>query len=99
MLRFLDVVGYISTVVVVTSIAWGGVLWARGILPVLYRLGNGLAKRRIAVLAGGDSLTSLTQLLTDSRLFAARNIISVAGEADLGRAEGAAVLLVYWPQW
>lgn len=74
-------------------------LWARGIGPALWRLGNGLAKRKIALFAKGDNLDSLMSLLTDSRLFKRSNIIDVRKKEDVGRAESATLFLVFWPDW
>jgi len=63
------VVGAIDTVILLLAIFWTIALWARGILPAILRLGNGLAKRKIAIFAKNDNLTSLRHLLTDSQLF------------------------------
>lgn len=74
-------------------------LWARGIGPALWRLGNGLAKRKIALFAKGDNLDSLVGLLTDSTLFKRSNIIEVRKKEDVGRAESATLFLVFWHDW
>ena len=74
-------------------------LWVRGILPVIWRLGNGLARRKIALFAGGDSRVSLRSLLLDSRLIREKNLLYVTNEADLHIADDASVFLVYWPDW
>ena len=62
-------IGAIETIILIVGIVWAFVLWVRGILPVLVRVGNGLAKRKIIVFAKGDNMNSLTTLLTDSGLF------------------------------
>ena len=46
--------------------------FAKGILPAVWRLGNGLAKRKIAVFARGDNAASLRALLVDSKLLNAK---------------------------
>jgi len=74
-------------------------LWASGVLPALLRLGNGLAKRKIALFAKADNLSSLKSLLMDSKLFKARNICEISKKEDIGRAETATMFLVYWPDW
>lgn len=92
-------VGTIETAFLLGVIAYGIVLWARGIFPVLYRLGNGLARRKIVVFAKGDNLTSLRSLLVDCKLFPQKNILDITSSRDIGKAEGASVYLVYWPDW
>ncbi len=93
------IVGVADTIVLMGVIIWGIVLWVRGISPALYRLGNGLAKRKIAIFAKGDNSTSLQGLLCDSGLFKEKNIILITGDDDLGRAEKASVYLVFWHDW
>jgi hypothetical protein len=95
-LTFITVIGIIETVILVGGIVWGVILWLRGIFPVLLRLGNGLAKRKIAVFAKGDNATSLKGLLVDSKLFRQKNICEITKPDDIDRAEGATVYLVYW---
>ncbi len=95
----LDFSGYISTIIVLVAVITGAIIWIRGISPVLYRLGNGLAKRKIAIFAKGDNAVSLKSLLTDSKLFRQKNIFEITSEEDIGRAEEASVYLVYWHDW
>lgn len=97
-MEILAIIGIIETLILVAGIIYAVYLWVRGILPVLYRLGNGLAKRKIAVFAKGDNLSSIKSLLEDSKLFRQR-IIEVTSKNDLGRAEKASVYLVYWHDW
>lgn len=97
-MEILAIIGIIETLILVAGIIYAVYLWVRGILPVLYRLGNGLAKRKIAVFAKGDNLSSIKSLLEDSKLFRQR-IIEVTSKNDLGRAEEASVYLVYWHDW
>lgn len=95
----LDALGYASTVIVILSVLAALVMWFKGILPVLIRLGNGLARRKIAIFAKTDTARSLEDLLCDSKLFNRNNISRVSGEADIGIAERATLFLVYWPDW
>jgi hypothetical protein len=57
--NIIAVVGIIETLILLIGIVYAISLWARGILPAVLRLGNGLAKRKIAIFAKNDSLTSL----------------------------------------
>lgn len=67
---------------------------AKGILPVWFRLGMGLSKRKIAILAENEA-AGLKDLLIDSRLFGAKNILLV-GKESLKKAESATMMLVHW---
>ena len=96
---FLDFAGYISTIIVIAGIIAGVVVWFSGVSPALYRLGNGLAKRKIAVFAKNDNAVSLKSLLIDSKLFKQKNIFEITCKDDVGKAEEASVYLVHWHDW
>lgn len=98
-LKILIFFGYASTIVVAVSVFVAIVLWFRGILPVLLRLGNGLAKRKIVIFAKGDNVSSIKSLLLDSKLFNQKNIFEITNKGDIGKAEEASVYLVYWSDW
>lgn len=98
-LSVLAIVGIIETIVLIFGIGYAIFLWFRGILPAILRLGNGLAKRKIAIFAKGDNVTSLKSLLNDSGLFRQKNIFEITQNGDFGKAEKASVYLVYWHDW
>ncbi len=98
-ITFLNIVGYISSILVLAGIVVGFILWSRGILPAMIRLGNGLSKRKIALFAKSDHFTSLKDLLLDSTLFNEKNIFAITQEDDIGKAEQASIYLVYWDDW
>jgi len=81
-LGVLAIVGSIETLVLIVGIVYAIVLWAKGISPALYRLGSGLAKRKIAIFAKGDNVASLKSLLTDSGLFKDKNICEIRKKED-----------------
>lgn len=95
-INILAFVGTIETIALLIGIIVSVILWARGILPVLLRIGNGLAKRKIALFAKGENVNSLKTLLTDSGLFREKNISAITKTEDFGRAENASVYLVQW---
>jgi len=73
-----DVIHYtetIETIIFIGLFIYAIVLWGNGIAPVLYRLGNGLANRKIAIFAKGDNRSSLKNLLLDSGLFKEKNMV------------------------
>ncbi len=97
--HYLGIIATIETIALVAGIVWGTILWIRGIFPALLRLGNGLAKRKIALFAKGDNVTSISHLLTDSALLKSRNLIPITKPEDMGRAESATMYLVVWADW
>ncbi len=98
MQRAWEIAGDASTVVFLVGLAYAFYLWGSGVLPVLFRLGN-LRRRKTAVFAKGDASRSLVALLADAGLFSQKNIVAVTDAADFGRAEGATVFVVFWPDW
>jgi hypothetical protein len=63
----------ISALIVVITII---ILVARGIIPILYRLGMGLSKRKIAIFAR-DEFESLQSILVESGIFKESNIVKI----------------------
>ena len=97
--KILTVVGYGSSIIVLVTVFVSIFLWWRVIFPVLLRLGNGLAKRKIAIFAKGDNLMSLKNLLLDSKLFKKTKVVEISVNADIGKAEAVSLFLVSWPDW
>lgn len=95
----LDITGYIITITFIGGLISGIILWIKGIFPVLYRLGKGLAGRKIAIFAKDNNLNSLRDLLIHSGLFYINNIYSITGKESFGIMEKATVYLVYWPDF
>ncbi len=96
--KILNIAGYISTIIVSITVIWSIIAWCRGIIPALLRLGNGLAKRQIAIFAKGDNTRSLKSLLEDSKVFKGK-LIEITDSKDLGKAGKASVYLVHWHDW
>lgn len=94
-LKFLDILGYISTIIVIIAFLVEVYKWFVGISPALWRLGKGLASRKIAVFADADDFNSLRALLVDSNLFNEKNICQVT-ERECKKAEGYSIFLVHW---
>src|SRR5258706_10728614 len=99
MLDLLDWIGRITTALFVIALLAGIYGWSTGIIPAMVRLGNGFAKRKIAIFAKGNQFVSLKDLLVDSKLFKTKNIIQVSSKNDFGRAEQSTLYLVFWPDW
>jgi len=92
----LDWIGRWHVLVTVGVVVFGLILWISGIAPVLWRLGNGLARRKIVIFASANNLGSLKSLLHDSRLFSRKNIIAITTGADIERAASGTLFLVQW---
>lgn len=95
----LDSIGYISTIIVLINIVIVVYAVGRGIAPVLWRLGKGLHKRKIAVFATTDEFVSLRNLLLDSKLFLGKNIKQIPKKEDFDSANEYSVFLVYYPDF
>ena len=94
---FFIIVGALSSIVMISGFLI--TLWKvlRGNLPVWFRLGMGLYKRKIAVFAESE-LLPLKNMLLDSKLFNKDNIIEI-DKSSLNRSESASLHLVYWPEF
>lgn len=95
----LDVVGYITAIIFLATLAYGIYAWLTGILPAVIRLGNGFAKRKIAIFATRANSDVLKNLLLDSKLFKEKNIVSISSASDFGRSEQTSLFLVFWDDW
>jgi len=74
-------------------------VWFSGALPVITRIGFGLARRKIALFAKGENRLSLSKLIVDSALFRERNLIEIGQRADFGSAKKASVYVIAWGDW
>ncbi len=94
-IKVLGIIGYVTTIIVIIAFFVGIYQWITGISPALWRLGKGLASRKIAVVAEGDDFTSLKNLLIDSSLFKEKNINQITGR-ELKKAAEYTLLLAHW---
>ncbi len=92
----LEFVALLDLLILIGGIGFAAFLWMKGIAPALLRLGNGLARRKIAIFANTEHADSLRKLLVDSNLFSQRNILVVSSPHDIGSAENATLFLVFW---
>ena len=99
LIKIFTIIGMFETALLVIGLIWAFVMWTRGVTPALLRLGNGLAKRKIAVFASSQNMSSLKALLLDSKLFYEKNICEITKKEDIGIAEKATLYLVFWHDW
>ncbi len=95
---FFIVMGGLSTTAAVLTAAYTTCLVIKGILPVWYRLGIALSKRKIVIFAYGDDYTNLKNTLSDSGLFKEKNIIQI-DKNSIKKAESESLLLVHWKSY
>lgn len=91
---FFICVGGVTTAIAVVGLILTVLRATRGVLPVWFRLGMGLSKRKIAILAD-DQADDLRDMLIDSGLFRRNNITTIGAES-LKKAESATMILVHW---
>ncbi|MFZ1292527.1 MAG: hypothetical protein WAR79_20725 [Melioribacteraceae bacterium] len=91
---FFIIVGGLTTLSVIVAFISSIYLIIKGVLPVWYRLGIGLSKRKIAVFADSE-FESLKNMLVDSGIFLEKNIVRIDAKS-LKKAESLSLLLVHW---
>ncbi len=91
---FFIVVGGLTTSFAILGFLYLLYLVLKGVLPVWYRLGLGLAKRRIAIFAE-HSYDELKSLLVDSRIFSKKNIVKI-GLNEIKKAANETIFLISW---
>ncbi len=84
----------ISSVIVIGTFFYSLFLYVTGVFPVLWRLGHGLSSRKIAVFAD-SKFDELKQILVDSGLFKAKNIIKI-GKGSIRKADDISLRLMHW---
>ncbi len=90
-------IGNISTILVIVAFCYTAFLVVKGVIPVWYRLGIGLSRRRISIFASTE-FESLKSMLVDSNLFKEKNIMQV-NKDDLKKAEDETLFLVHWEDY
>lgn len=94
-------VGAIGTLISFAGAIAFFIAWLRGIVPVAYRLGIGLTKKKIAIFAQGDEANSLASLLENTKLFPKplfgkdENVKLICIEEDWGDAQNCNLFLIH----
>jgi len=86
----------ILTLIILISIVYSVYAFFKGILPALFRLGMGLANRKIAVFADNTKFNELNALLVESGIFKEKNITQIFHGGEIKKASDISLLLVYW---
>jgi hypothetical protein len=88
-----QVVSFVLTVLLICGAIGTVVAALSGVLLPLWRLGLGLARRNITIIASSDDANSLQNLLKQSRLFSRKKIHLISLRDDIEDIELASVIL------
>lgn len=90
------IISGIGTTIIIISFSYGFYLWVKGIIPVFYRIGVGLSRRKIAIFACGEKYESLNDLIKESRIF---NKTIQINQDNIKKAENETIFLVHWSDY
>jgi hypothetical protein len=91
---FFIIIGGLTTIVAILGVLYTFYLILKGVLPVWYRLGIGLSKRKISVFADTE-YDNLKSMLVDSKIFKEKNIIKIDIKS-IKKATFTSLLLLHW---
>ncbi|MGD9212943.1 MAG: hypothetical protein PVI90_19315 [Desulfobacteraceae bacterium] len=91
---FFMIVGGITSIIAVCSVFTTLLLVMKGIVPVWYRLGFSLSKRKIAIFSD-SKFNELKDILLDSGMFQNKNIMKI-DEAALKKAKETSFYLIHY---
>ncbi len=92
---FFIIIGGIATILMIGGFCYTGYLVIKGVLPVWYRLGLGLSRRKIAVFGSLETFESIKNTLSDSKIFKQENILHISGD-NIDKAREESLFLVDW---
>jgi len=92
---FFIVVRGITSILIIAGFCYTGYLVIKGVLPVWYRLGLGLSKRRIAVFGSIENFESIKNTLSDSKIFKEENVVHISAD-NIDKAKDETIFLVDW---
>lgn len=88
------IMGSLTTIALIIGMLYTFYLIIKGALPVWYRLGIGLSKRKIAIFADAE-FDNLKNMLVDSNIFKEKNIIKI-NKNTIKKAKSTTLLLIHW---
>jgi hypothetical protein len=91
---FFIIMGGLTTLFSIIVTIYILVIILNGLIPVWYRLGMGLSKRKIAVFAI-EEYDNLSSILEDSKIFSKKNIIKIDINS-IKKANEFSLILVHW---
>lgn len=92
---FFIIVGGVGTIFAFSVFIYTIWLILSGVIPVWYRLGLGLSKRKVAIFASLENFANIKTSITDSTIFKEKNIIQITSN-NIDRAKDQTIFLVDW---
>lgn len=92
---FIGNLSFILDILSVCSLFMVAFLVWKGLIPALWRLGNGLSNKKIVIYAKSDKSAELEKLVSDLRIFKGK-VVTVRSESEFGDAESAHIHLIRW---
>jgi hypothetical protein len=89
------IVGGITTLIAILVFAYTVFLFFKGVLPVWYRIGIGLSKRKVAIFAD-KNYSDLDDLIKDSKIF---NKTIKIHKGNIKKAKTETIFLVHWGEY
>tara|TARA_B100000378_G_scaffold278318_1_gene281092 strand:- start:12740 stop:13258 length:519 start_codon:yes stop_codon:yes gene_type:complete len=95
---FLNAYGAVATAIVLLTVIWRIIRWARGVVPLALRAGN-IRGNKFAIFAKGDKYDELVASLDTTRLYNKKSFFKVASVNDMDTADGKQIFIVNWEDW
>ncbi|MCK9289973.1 MAG: hypothetical protein PHP37_04415 [Patescibacteria group bacterium] len=92
---FFSIIGGLFALVAIGSILITFIFWVLGISPLLWRLGLGRWKRKIAIAASNDVYDSLKDDLVESGIFREKNVLHIS-KVNLAKIKDHYLILVHY---
>ncbi len=89
------IIGGLATVSMIFCGLYTVILLFKGVIPVWYRIGIGLSKRKVAIFADKE-YSNLDSLIKDSKIF---NETIKIHKNDIKKAETETIFLVHWGEY
>lgn len=87
------IIGWVTAFLILCSIVASIIAWMLGILRPLYRLGLGLSRKRITIIASYEDCESLVNLISNSKIFSTSRIRRICSREDAEDIQAGDVIL------
>jgi hypothetical protein len=77
-----EITGWLIVLFAILAAIGTFIAFLRGVLKPLWRLGLGLARKKVVIVASQTNADSLFNLVSDSKVFSEKNIIKVTSRED-----------------
>ena len=87
--------GAVATIILICGCIYRLSCWAFCITPIIFRLGIGLLKRKVAIFGDDAAYRDLADCLIDSKIFKSKTIVHIRSN-NLDKAKDKTIFLVDW---